>query len=220
MGAVQNLEGIASVFPPFQRVFNEGATNDSTSDWKNIIPSVAGVTRPAVVNGLVYDWRLHVPAIIKAIPQQLAILAAVDGAFGTNPAYNFRVNRSRTALLQQYDNMYEGLVCGAKDVPWSSYSVNGRSGAITIYHIGLQGGLCRYSHGLFRVSLHPWSHPFRQQHRQRVRVSIAASPEHQAEYKYATLEIRAGIAKRMPFFSAKSLADSLYRVTNPGARPH
>jgi len=46
--------------------------------------------------------------------------------------------------------------------------------------------------------------------------AIAASSS-QAEYKYSVLEIRAGLAKRMPFFSMKSLADTLYHAANPGA---
>jgi hypothetical protein len=211
MAAIQNLEGIGSVFPPFQRVFNEGATDDSTSNWKGIIAPVAGATRPVVTNGLVYDWRLHVPAIIKAIPQQLAILAAVDGAFGTNPAYNFRVNRSRTALLQQYDNMYKGLVCGTKDELMAVDSRSSKWGcklACADMHTGFSGS--RSIPPIARTDARGNVTGYVEGCK-----GLAASPEGHAEYKYSVLEIRAGIAKRMPFFSVKSLADSLYRVTNP-----
>jgi len=60
--------------PPFQRVFNDQAIQDTTSNWTDIIPNVAGVTRAPIQNNLVYDWRMHVPALIKAIPQRLGIL--------------------------------------------------------------------------------------------------------------------------------------------------
>src|SRR5262249_54435933 len=106
---------------PFQRTFSEAATDGTAwghlaSKWKNVIDPIAGVTRPTVTmtSLLVYDWRLHIPALLKAIPQRLVLIAGVEPAFRTDHVYDDEIaNRHRQIMLSNYNTMRNGIACGA-----------------------------------------------------------------------------------------------------------
>jgi len=75
--ALQSLTALTESEEPsaFQRLFNDAVTNGD-GVWKNNQRD-----RPEIVNGLVYDWRVGVPALLMLTSMRLNVLGAIDPNF-------------------------------------------------------------------------------------------------------------------------------------------
>lgn len=109
----------------FQRVFVDSATNGqwfsynsalnstpttSYFQWKNIVSR-----RPTVTNGLVYDWRLGVPIMLKLIADRLAVIATIDPNFAIDHKFDQEITDHRNALINQYNQMNGAISCQTND---------------------------------------------------------------------------------------------------------
>jgi hypothetical protein len=89
----------------FSRVFDESATD---GEWKSIIAD-----RPDSSGGLVYDWRLGVPALMELIGLRLSIIASIDPTFRDDNVFAHELMPYRAALLNHLATMQEGVRCAS-----------------------------------------------------------------------------------------------------------
>jgi Ricin-type beta-trefoil lectin domain len=87
----------------FQRFFLEAAT---AGYWKCVIPD-----RPDHPNGLVYDWRLPVPALMQLIGLRLQVIAALDPNFLWDGVFHDELMGYRTTLISHFMTMILGIRC-------------------------------------------------------------------------------------------------------------
>jgi hypothetical protein len=203
------VDGIPAAY---LRDFQESVTDGEGSNWKSIIPGVVGVTRPTVYPpNNVYDWRLHIPALLKAIPQRLTILAAADANFRTDHLYDPQLTRDRDSLLHNYEHMYDGIVCGSTATFGTVTPAPPRNSVVYACKVACADMYTGFS-GSKTVPA-AWSSDGK------TIISgcqaIASSPVTSANFKYSVLEIRSQINRAMPFFAMKSVADTLFRVNHP-----
>jgi hypothetical protein len=103
----------------FERTLNEAATDGPPitergallDHWKDYIED-----RPPVSDGLVYDWRIGVPALMQLIALRLEIIAAVNPSFNTNGFGNEELRGARNALARHYTRMLQGV----RDGGWTA----------------------------------------------------------------------------------------------------
>jgi hypothetical protein len=91
----------------FQRAYVSSLT---AGEWQSMI---AG---PTVTNGLVYDWRLGVPALLTDISLRLALIASVDPNFVADGSCAGEINGHIQALELQLSTMVSGVQCGSRRV--------------------------------------------------------------------------------------------------------
>jgi hypothetical protein len=91
----------------FTRFFVESMTDGV---WKSVVSK-----RPTVTNGLVYDWRLSVPALMQVIALRLQLMAAIDNKFKTGTLYDIELDRHKKALDRQFTKLVGGSVDGVAE---------------------------------------------------------------------------------------------------------
>ncbi len=205
LDAMNILENTAGISPAFYRNFAEALTDSNTS-WKYIIGASAGLTRP-VTNTLtpaisVYDWRLHVAALLRSIPERSMILAAVDGNYRTDHMFDNLLGNDLAALFSHYQQMYGGVVCGSRD----ALGFPGRAIGCQLACADMYTGLSS-SKNYLGSDPNPSSGPVTNNFCE----NLAATPD----FKYSALEMRTGVAKQIPFFAVRALVDTLHRTLHP-----
>jgi hypothetical protein len=195
---------------PFTRLFVESATNSTTS-WKSIIPSWVGTTRPPVTStaggSFVYDWRLGIPALLRAVPMRQGIIAVAVPNYRTDHSYDFEIIPRRQRLFDQYTKMYTGVVCGG-----SNYFAGTIAGSRPLrLAFGCNIACADIYTGLSAVTklAPPLSNGLPTADRS---CSIAASTP---DFRYAMADLRTGVLRQMPFYELQSLIDNLYLSVHP-----
>jgi len=105
--ALQSLTALTESEEPsaFQRLFNDAVTNGD-GVWKNNQRD-----RPEIVNGLVYDWRVGVPALLMLTSMRLNVLGAIDPNFANNRRFTDELMGHRGVLKDHYQKMWDGVRC-------------------------------------------------------------------------------------------------------------
>jgi hypothetical protein len=181
---------------------NSGPT-PLTTNWKSVIAA-----RPAPDGqGLVYDWRLALPILMKMISMRLFVLGTVDPNFRTDHQFDSEIGALRDTLKGHYDALSNGLVCGTKDLtyattgnPWTNYY------SCNIVCADIYTGISAISSiAPDRSGINGWTN---------ARCGAIQNTQ-PAAYQNAVNNTAWAVRSKMPFFQLKSMIDLLYTFLHP-----
>ncbi len=82
----------------------------SYGSWKNV---VTNRNTDGSSNNLVFEWQLGAPFLLKAIAGRLLVMAQIDPNFKTNHHFDTEISMMRSALLDRYTTMSQGIKCAS-----------------------------------------------------------------------------------------------------------
>jgi hypothetical protein len=83
--------------------------------WKDVISYVNNDPNQGIYNdnGLVYDWRLALPAFLQLVGLRLTLMAMEDPNFATDHRFQIELEGHRNLLLHHLDRLNKGLQCNS-----------------------------------------------------------------------------------------------------------
>ena len=100
-----------------------GSGSNPPTNWKQVVKAP---TIPP--DGLVTEWRLAAPLVLKAIALRLATLSAEDPNFPVDHSFDSEIALMRSNLKARYQTMLTGLQCGSKTYGYRYYGIDPSSG--------------------------------------------------------------------------------------------
>jgi Ricin-type beta-trefoil lectin domain len=159
--------------------------------------------------GLVYDWRLALPLLMKMISMRLFVLGAVDPNFRTDHVFDIEIDSMREALKTHYTNLSDGLVCTSKDYGYASRI----SPVVTYYGCNI---VCADIYT--GISAIKTITPDRSQVTTWTDARCSALQSSQpTTYRNAVNDTEAAVRSKLPLFQLKSLIDLLYTFRYPAS---
>jgi Ricin-type beta-trefoil lectin domain len=175
-------------------------------NWKGVISR-----RPAVTDGLVFDWRLGAPLTLHAITARLLVMGHLNPNFLFDHSYDTEISTILNGLTGYYQAMSNGLTCAMKEYVYAGVFDGGwhaTSDACALVCADINTGLASIS------SFTPSSASDTSTLGTACSsVQNSLSGQYFSTWNSTVQQVRG----QMPFFEIRSMMDILYRILNPSA---
>jgi hypothetical protein len=174
--------------------------------WKGVIS-----TRPAVTNGLVFDWRIGAPLTLQAITARLLVMGHLDPNFMFDHSYDAEIQTILNRLTGYYQTMSNGVQCGVKEYVYGSIISGGwraTSDACALVCADVNTGI---------TAISSWTPPSYNDP-STLGTACSSIQNSMSGLYFSTVNSTVQqVRGQMPFFEMRAMIDMLYRILNPSA---